>query len=113
MAGKSNRGRNRKGSQIAANQSEQTTVLGAPSNNHSGSSDANGNPVANEPTSNNYDVKELENTSTISKGVGGVDLTVDDQHKQDEVNAAAEPKAKQGGFLCWLLLSAYSFDNSM
>ncbi|XP_027159196.1 clustered mitochondria protein [Coffea eugenioides] len=96
MAGKSNRGKNRKGSQNAANQSEQTASSNPSLSNHSGSSDANGNPAASEPTSSNYENKDLENISTENKGQGEMSMTVDNQTKQDEVNATAEHKAKQG-----------------
>ncbi|KAL3516547.1 hypothetical protein ACH5RR_023449 [Cinchona calisaya] len=96
MAGKSNRGKNRKGSQSAANPLVHTVSSNAPLRSHSGSSDANGDPAANEPTSTNCEVKELENTSRENKEQGEVSMTVDNQAKQDEVNDIAEHKAKQG-----------------
>ncbi|KAL3537348.1 hypothetical protein ACH5RR_000714 [Cinchona calisaya] len=96
MAGKSNRGKNRKGSQSAASLSEQTVSSNAPLSNHTGLSDANGNSAASEPTGTGYEVKELENPSTENLGQGEINMNMDNQAKQDEVNATTEHKAKQG-----------------
>lgn len=104
MAGKSNRGKNRKGSQSAANSSEQTVSSHASLINHSGLSDANGKPAASEPTNTGNEVKELQNASTENLGQVEINMNVESQAKQDAINVTAEQKAKQGGFLNWLLV---------
>ncbi|CAI9103152.1 OLC1v1001598C1 [Oldenlandia corymbosa var. corymbosa] len=106
MAGKSNKGRNRKGSQTPANPSEQTVSpanpseqtgsSGVPLGNHSSSSDANGNAVASEPVSTTEEINELENTSPVNKGQADVNSIIDDQAKQEAANATVDPKGKQG-----------------
>jgi protein TIF31 len=92
MAGKSNKGKNRKGSQSATNLSEQAVSSDAPLNNHSGSSDANGIPDAHETN----EVKEVANVATEDKAQGEINTNTVEKPMQDEAHATAEHKAKQG-----------------
>ncbi|KAL2511617.1 Clustered mitochondria protein [Abeliophyllum distichum] len=64
MAGKSNRGKNRKGSQqSAANSVEQTPLSDVQLNNSSSGSDANGNATAADSTNMDLEVKDKQNAS--------------------------------------------------
>lgn len=102
MAGKSNKGRNQRGPQTAANPSEQTVSSSVPSSDHSSSSDVNGNAVPSEPLSTNDEFKESEIIPMVSKGQADMSSIMDEQSKQDDTNATVDPKAKQGDVLYFL-----------
>lgn len=104
MAGKSNKGKNRKGSQSASatNSSEPAVNSDASLNNHSTSSDANGVPASCESTANS----EVPNAATEDKVQGDTNTNEVEKPKQDEAQAMAEHKAKQGK-ICYTSLICY------
>lgn len=94
MAGKSNRGKNRKGShQSAANALEQTPSSDVPLNNSSNGSDANGTVTATDSTNMDSEVKDKQNASNQT------------QHKQADIQLYPVSVKTQGGDKLELQLS--------